>query len=141
VAADVVRAHLTEEAQRLGALRDKLENSLVKIVPETTINGKLDARVPNTTNICFSHTDSSAMVMALDLKGLSCSNGSACAAGNPEPSHVLLAMGLPQDKAHASLRFSVGWDTTEADIDEALKIIPEVVARLRQTNPLWKKAS
>ena len=80
------------------------------------------------------------MIMALDMKGISCSNGSACIAGSPDPSHVLLAMGLPQDKAHASLRFSLGHNTTEEEIRSAAAVIIETVQRLRKTNPLWKEA-
>lgn len=140
-AAEAAQKHLADDSARMNTLRNKLESELLRLVPQISVNGSRDHRVLNTTNLCFEFTDSSAMVMALDLKGIACSNGSACAAGNPEPSHVLLAMGLPQDKAHASLRLSVGWNTTEADINEAIKIIPDVVSRLRQTHPLWKKAS
>jgi cysteine desulfurase len=140
-AAEAAQKHLADDSARMNTLRNKLESELLRLVPQISVNGSRDDRVLNTTNLCFEFTDSSAMVMALDLKGIACSNGSACAAGNPEPSHVLLAMGLPQDKAHASLRLSVGWNTTEADINEAIKIIPDVVSRLRQTHPLWKKAS
>lgn len=140
-AAEAAQKHLADDSARMNTLRNKLESELLRLVPQISVNGSRDHRVLNTTNLCFEFTDSSAMVMALDLKGIACSNGSACAAGNPEPSHVLLAIGLPQDKAHASLRLSVGWNTTEADINEAIKIIPDVVSRLRQTHPLWKKAS
>lgn len=130
----------TLEHAHLNSLRDRLEEGLLKI-PYTSVNGNRTQRVPNTTNLCFEYTDSSAMVMALDMQGMACSNGSACAAGNPEPSHVLLAMGLPQEKAHASLRFSIGWNTTTEEIEQAIKIIPEVVAKQRANHPLWKKAS
>jgi cysteine desulfurase len=140
-AAEAAQKHLADDSARMNTLRNKLESELLRLVPQISVNGSRDHRVLNTTNLCFEFTDSSAMVMALDLKGIACSNGSACASGNPEPSHVLLAIGLPQDKAHASLRLSVGWNTTEADINEAIKIIPDVVSRLRQTHPLWKKAS
>jgi cysteine desulfurase len=101
------------------------------------VNGALNHRISNTTNLCIEYTDSSALVMALDLKGVSCSNGSACASGNPDPSHVLLAMGLSQEKAHASLRFSVGHSTTEQEVRDASKIINETVQNLRSTHPLW----
>ncbi len=140
-AAEISQQHLQDENARLSGLRDKLENGLLNQISHTSINGERKNRVPNTTNICFEYTDSSAMVMALDMQGIAVSNGSACAAGNPEPSHVLLAMGLPQDKAHASLRISLGWNTSDDDVERALKIIPGVVSRLRETHPLWKKAS
>jgi cysteine desulfurase len=118
-----------------------LESLLFKDIPSLTLNGDKNDRVANTTNICFDYTDSSAMIMALDLKGVQCSNGSACIAGSPDPSHVLLAMGLSQDKAHGALRFSVGHETTEDDIRIAAAIIAETTARVRQNHPLWKKAA
>jgi cysteine desulfurase len=131
---------MTQEIERLSYLRDLLENHLTTKLSHTFINGDRAHRTCNTTNICFDYTDSTALVMALDLKGVACSNGSACASGNPEPSHVLLAMGLPQHQAHASLRFSLGHSTTESEIQQACEIIPPVVSRLRESHPMWKKA-
>ncbi len=141
VAAKLVLQHFDEETARMKKLRDRFEKEVLAQVPRSSINGDPVNRVCNTSNLCFEYTDSSQMVMALDIKGVSCSNGSACAAGNPEPSHVLLALGLPQEKAHASLRFSVGHTTTEDEITRAILIIRDTVARVRETHPLWKKAS
>jgi len=140
-AAEHAKQALGAEAVRIRQLRDLLEGLLMKQVPSTLINGDREKRVGNTTNVCFEYTDSSAMVMALDLKGIACSNGSACAAGSPDASHVLLAMGLPQDKAHASIRFSLGHMTKEEDIKAAVPLIAETVSRLRKSNPLWAQAA
>jgi cysteine desulfurase len=96
--------------------------------------------VPNTTNIYFGCIEGEAMVIALDLKGLSVSTGAACSSGVIEPSHVLTAMGLSADRARASIRFSLGKQNTEADVEFALSLVPEVVARLREISPVYRKA-
>ena len=98
-------------------------------------------RVPNTANIHFDCIEGEAMVIALDLKGLSVSTGAACSSGAIEPSHVLTAMGLSPDRARASIRFSLGKQNTAEDVDFALGLVPEVVARLREISPVWKKAA
>ena len=97
--------------------------------------------MPNTTNIVFDCLEGEAMVIALDLKGLSVSTGAACSSGAIEPSHVLTAMGLSPDRARASIRFSLGKQNTAEDIDFALQLIPEVVTRLRELSPVYKKAA
>ncbi len=95
------------------------------------------ARVPNTTNIYFDCIEGEAMVIALDLKGLAVSTGAACSSGAIEPSHVLMAMGLTSERARASIRFSLGKQNTAEDIDFALSMVPETVARLRELSPVW----
>jgi cysteine desulfurase len=95
--------------------------------------------VPNTVNIHFDHIDGEAMVISLDLKGLAISTGAACSSGAIEPSHVLLAMGLRADRARASVRFSLGKQNTAEDIDLALALVPETVARLRELSPAYGK--
>jgi cysteine desulfurase len=137
-AAQLVLNESVNELSRIKTLRDQLETQLTKNLPYCFVNGDREKRTVNTTNICFEYVDSSEMIMALDLKGVACSSGSACAAGSADPSHVLLAMGLSQDKAHSSLRFSLGHSTTEDDIKRAAKIIEETVPQLRQRHPLWK---
>jgi cysteine desulfurase len=97
--------------------------------------------VPNTTNIRFEHVEGESMVIALDLKGLAVSTGAACSSGAIEPSHVLIAMGLRKDEARASIRFSLGKQTTEEDIDFALSLVPETVTRLRELSPSYGKAA
>lgn len=140
VAAELAGKELDAESQKIRKLRDLFEKLVLESVPKCSVNGDREQRICNTTNICFDHTDSAAMLMALDLKGVSCSSGSACAAGSPEPSHVLLAMGLPQHKAHASLRFSLGHDLEEWQIRSAVARIAESVAQVRESHPLWKEA-
>lgn len=140
-AAEAASAEMDGETVRLGRLRDLFERLLLSGVQGASVNGNPTLRTCNTSNICFEYTDNSAMLMALDLKGVACSSGSACAAGNPEPSHVLVAMGLPQDRAHASLRFSLGHGTTEAQIRNAAALIAETVDALRKTHPMWKEAA
>jgi len=139
VAADLAREELSAAPRRIEPLRNLLEKEILSQIPKTAVNGAGATRVCNTTNILFEFTDNTQMVMALDMKGISVSNGSACASGNPEPSHVLLAMGLPQDKAHASIRFSLGSDTTKEDIETAIPLIVTTVQQIRSNHPLWKE--
>ena len=124
---------------RLGKLRDRLQAALIGELEDVGVNGEGATRVPTTTNIHFDHIEGEALVIALDLKGLAVSTGAACSSGAIEPSHVLTAMGLPPDQARASLRFSLGKQTTSEDIDFALSIIPATVARLRELSPVWQK--
>jgi len=97
--------------------------------------------VPNTSNIYFDHIEGEAMVIALDLKGMAVSTGAACSSGAIEPSHVLTAMGLRTDRAHGSIRFSMGKQNTAEDIDLALALVPEAAARLRELSPGYRKAA
>ena len=124
---------------QLTALRDRFEQGILAQVPEAGVNGAGAPRVANTTNIYFDHVEAEALVIALDLKGLSVSGGSACQSGAAEPSHVLTAMGLLPARARASVRFSLSRLTTEEEIDQALKIIPAAVARLRELSPTWSR--
>ena len=121
--------------KKMAAMRDRLQQGILAQVEEAGVNGEGAARVPNTTNIHFDHIDGEAMVIALDLKGLAVSTGAACSSGAIEPSHVLIAMGLRPDQARASIRFSLGKQTTAEDIDIALALVPETVARLRELSP------
>jgi len=125
---------------RLAALRDRLETGVLQI-PGTGLNGKSDGdqpvpRVANTTNIWFDQLEGEALVIALDLKGVSVSGGSACHSGATEPSHVLMAMGLDKTRARASLRFSLLKTVTEAEVDYVLKVVPEAVEHLRALSPV-----
>jgi cysteine desulfurase len=125
--------------QKLAALRDRLQQGILSRVDEAGVNGDGADRTPNTTNIYFDHIDGEPLVIALDLKGLAVSSGAACSSGAIEPSHVLTAMGLRPDRARASVRFSLGKQTTAEDIDFALALVPEIVARLRQLSPAYRK--
>jgi cysteine desulfurase len=125
---------------RLAALRDRLETELVRL-PGTGLNGagadgRPVPRAPNTTNIWFDNLEGEALVIALDLKGVAVSGGSACHSGATEPSHVLMAMGLDKTRARASLRFSLLKTATEEDVDYVLSVVPEAVDRLRAVSPV-----
>jgi cysteine desulfurase len=125
---------------RLAAMRDKLEAGILQI-PGTGINGadadgKPITRAANTTNIWFDQLEGEALVIALDLKGVSISGGSACHSGATEPSHVLMAMGLDKNRARASLRFSLLKTVTDADVDHVLRAVPEAVEHLRALSPV-----
>jgi cysteine desulfurase len=138
-AAELARKSLAEDAARLSALRDRLEQGLLSRIPYSQANGARAPRTPNTTNITFPGIEGEALVIALDLKGLACSTGAACSSGAVEPSHVLTAIGLSPEDARASLRFSLGRHTTSAEIDIALEIVPAAVEQLRELSPTYRK--
>jgi cysteine desulfurase len=141
-AADLASAWLASDApEKLTALRDRFEQGILTQIADTGVNGGGAPRVSNTSNLFFNHLEAEALVIALDLKGLSVSGGSACQSGAAEPSHVLTAMGLPPARARASIRFSLSRLTNEEEIDEALKLIPTAVARLRELSPAWNRPS
>jgi cysteine desulfurase len=124
----------------LATMRDRLEEGLL-LIPGTGVNGadeydELVPRVANTTNIWFDQLEGEALVIALDLKGVSISGGSACHSGATEPSHVLMAMGLDKNRARASLRFSLPKTVTEADVDYVLQVVPQAVEHLRALSPV-----
>jgi cysteine desulfurase len=139
-AAEIAREALTRgDDQKTAVVRDRLEHGILAVVDETGVNGGGASRVPNTSNIHFDHIDGEAMVIAMDLKGLAVSTGAACSSGAIEPSHVLLAMGMRADQARASIRFSLGKQTVADDIDFALALVRETIARLRELSPAYKK--
>jgi cysteine desulfurase len=135
----IEKAHTASTPTHLTALRDRFEQGILAQIDESGVNGGDAPRVSNTSNLYFNHLEAEALVIALDLKGLSVSGGSACQSGAAEPSHVLTAMGLPPARARASIRFSLSRLTTEEEIDEALKIIPAAVARLRELSPAYQR--
>jgi cysteine desulfurase len=138
-AAELARNSLADDAVRISALRDRLEQGLLSRVPHSRANGAHGPRTPNTTNITFPGIEGEALVIALDLKGLACSTGAACSSGAVEPSHVLTAIGLSPEEARSSLRFSLGRHTTDAEIDFALEIVPAAVEQLRELSPTYSK--
>jgi cysteine desulfurase len=131
VAAREAISKMDSEATRLAALRDRLEDGILRKVTGTALNGVRSPRVPNTTNISFDRTEAESLLIALDLEGIAVSTGSACSSGTLEPSHVLKAMGFPAHRTQNSLRFSLGAANTEADIDRAIAVLPAVVEKLR----------
>jgi cysteine desulfurase len=138
-AAELARLALGEDAARIAALRDRLEQGLLARVSDARVNAATAPRTPNTSNITFAGIEGEALVIALDLKGLACSTGAACSSGAVEPSHVLTAIGLAAGEARATLRFSLGRHTTAPEIDAALEIVPAAVSQLRALSPTYKK--
>jgi cysteine desulfurase len=137
-AAEIARAHLGDESERVAALRDRLERGIVADVRGVVVNGDRTRRVPTTTNLTFDYLEGEGFVIAMDLRGVACSTGSACSSGSLEPSHVLSAIGLKPEQARASIRFSLGCFNTDEDVDTALKILPGVVEQLRSVSPHYK---
>jgi cysteine desulfurase len=135
-AADAVGSLLEAESTNLSALTDRLLARLLNDVPGLILNGPLDGRLPNTLNLTFPAVLGESLLLALDLEGVEVSMGSACAAGSVEPSHVLLAMGRDDATARSSLRISLGWSTTTAEIDRAAEVIPRVWRRVAAAEPL-----
>jgi len=129
------------DLERMSAMRDQIEQKILSDVEATGVNGEGAPRVPNTTNIHFDYIEGEALVIALDLKGLAVSTGAACSSGAIEPSHVLTAMGLPPEIARASLRFSLGKQNTPNDVEFALNLVPQTVARLRELSPVYNRAA
>jgi cysteine desulfurase len=127
--------------KKVAAMRDHLEQTILREVEATGVNGAGAPRVPNTTNIYFDYIEGEALVIALDLKGLAVSTGAACSSGALEPSHVLMAMGMSPDRARASLRFSLGKQNTPEDVDFALSLVSRTVARLRELSPVYNKTA
>lgn len=134
-AAELALAHLKEVRGRIGALRDRLEQSILTTIPNVTRNGAVQPRLPNTANLAFAGVEAEALLLRLDQLGICASSGSACTAGSPEPSHVLVAMNVPLPHARASLRLSLGRDNTDEDVDVLLRTLPSLVAELRTVLP------
>ena len=129
---------MDERNKKIAALRDKLIDSLLKI-ERSHLNGDRVHRLPNNINMCFEGIEGESLLLKLDMNGIQSSSGSACTSGSLDPSHVLLAIGLPHEIAHGSMRLSFSEETTEEDIDYIAKVVPEVVTYLRNMSPLWDK--
>lgn len=136
-AAEIALAEMHQEAVRLKRLRDKLENTLLNTVEESSVNGHREHRLPHVVNMSFRFVDSEGILMALKRE-VALSSGSACTSASLDPSHVLSAMGLDDDTAHSSLRFSIGRFNTEPEIDRAVKAVIESVKHLREISPKWE---
>ena len=130
-AATLASGKLIAEGERLATLRDRLEREILARVPNTAVNGAVDRRVPNTTNISFEGVEAESLLIALDLEGIAVSTGSACSSGTLEPSHVLRAMGLASHRTQNSIRLSLGAGNTDAEIDYLLEKLPKAVEKLR----------
>ena len=130
-------SNLPADMEKVTALREKLIAGLSKI-PHSCLNGHRELRCPGTVNFCFEGIEGESLLLWLDAKGVAASSGSACTSGSLDPSHVLLALGLPHEIAHGSLRLSLGADNTEEEVDHILKVVPEVVEYLRGMSPVWE---
>ena len=139
-AAEIAQEEMSEEARHLTLLRDKLIRGLFERIARIHLNGHPSQRLPNNVNVSIDSVEGESMLLHLDLEGVAVSTGSACSSSNLKPSHVLLALGLSHELAHGSLRFSLGRETAEEDIEHVLKVLPSIVSKLRSMSPLLKKA-
>ena len=137
-AAELAQQEMSEEAERLTYLRDRLIKGILERIDHTHLNGHPLKRLPNNVNVSVDFIEGESMLLNLDLEGICASTGSACSSSSLEPSHVLLAMGLAHEQAHGSLRFSLGKWTTEDEIGRVLEVLPHIVAKLRAMSPLLK---
>lgn len=135
-------AHLNqpEYHKRQSRLRDRLIEGLKRDIPDIRLNGHPTQRLPGNVNVSVRYIEGEAMLLRLDLAGVAASSGSACTSGSLDPSHVLLAIGLPHEIAHGSLRFSISDQNPETDIDELLRILPPIVQNLREMSPIFPRA-
>ncbi|WP_238881547.1 cysteine desulfurase NifS [Clostridium sp. YIM B02551] len=137
-AIELAYENLEEHNKKLVALRDKLIDGLLKI-PYTKLNGpRGDKRLPGNVNVGFEFIEGESILLSLDFEGVCASSGSACTSGSLDPSHVLLSIGLPHEKAHGSLRLSLGDNNTEEEVDYVLEVLPPIIERLRNMSPLWE---
>jgi cysteine desulfurase len=138
-AAELAKMELEEESARITSMRERLIDNLVTKVEEIQLNGHPTLRLPNNINLTIAYTEGESIVLNLDLKGICVSTGSACTSSSLEPSHVLVAIGLPQEIAYSSFRMTLGKWNTEEDINRVIQVLPEIIADLRATSPLYKK--
>ena len=123
----------------LKALCDRLETALLNCCPDARINGDIENRLPNTTNISFEYVEGEAILLRLNEFGICASSGSACTSGSLEPSHVLRAMGIPYTAVHGSIRFSLSRYTTEQEIDRVIEVMPGIIRELRELSPFGRE--
>ncbi len=135
-AAEIAKNEMQQDAERLSKLRDKLQNALTQL-EETKVNGNVESRMPHVTNISFKHVEGEGLMMTFN-QNIAVSSGSACTSASLEPSYVLVAMGLGDDLAHSSIRFSLGRFTTEEEVDFAIKAVAEGVNHMRELSPIWE---
>ena len=130
--------HMAENVAHMTKLRDRLIDGLLKI-DSSRLNGDREHRLPGNVNVSFEGVEGESLLLYLDMKGVSASSGSACTSGSLDPSHVLLAIGLPHEVAHGSLRLSLCESNTEEEIDYIISCVPEIIDRLRSMSPLWER--
>lgn len=138
-AIEMAVAEMEETTKKLTYLRDKVITNILENVDYARLNGHLTDRLPGNVNISFEFIEGESMLLLLDSHGICASSGSACTSGSLDPSHVLLAIGLPHEKAHGSLRITLGHQNTEEEVDKLLEVLPPIVQRLRDMSPLYEK--
>ncbi|HHU33039.1 MAG: cysteine desulfurase NifS [Zhaonellaceae bacterium] len=138
-AAELAKQELKQEMVKLSELRDMLMDGILKTIPDVKINGDREKRIPGNVNVSIRYVEGEALLLSLDMKGIAASSGSACTSGSLDPSHVLLAMGIPHEIAHGSLRMTLGRDNTKEDIQYVLDTLPGIVNKLRAMSPLYNK--
>lgn len=139
-AAEIAKSNIENHVKNLTELRAKLINQILEKIPYTRVNGSLDDRLPGNVNFSFEFIEGEGILLLLDMLGIAASSGSACTSGSLDPSHVLMAIGLPHEIAHGSLRLTIGDFTTEDDIDYIIEHLPAVIERLRSMSPLYDQA-
>lgn len=139
LAIEKATANMEEVAKREKVLRDKIIKFIIENIPYIKLNGHPEQRMHNNVNFSFQFIEGESLLLSLDMRGIAASSGSACTSGSLDPSHVLLAMGLPHEIAHGSLRLTLGKDNTEEEIEYLLQVLPEIVDRLRAMSPLYPK--
>ena len=135
-AIELAVAEMPEKSPRLAAMRDRLIRKILETIPDTRLNGHPTERLPNNVNVAFRYVEGESILLMLDALGIAASTGSACTSASLEPSHVLVACGLPHEEAHGSLRLTLGSRNTDDDIDYVLSVLPGVIERLRAISPL-----
>ena len=136
-AIELATADLPAHMARQTALRDRLIDGILAEIPDCRLNGHRTQRLPNNVNVSVRYIEGEALLLRLDLAGIACSSGSACTSGSLDPSHVLLAIGLPHEVAHGSMRLTLGDGTTDRDVDTVLTVLPQIVRKLREMSPLY----
>jgi cysteine desulfurase len=138
-AAELALLHMDEEQTRVRAMRDRLEKAILGAVDRAMVTGDPDHRLPNTSNIAFEFIEGEAILLLLNRAGIAASSGSACTSGSLEPSHVMRAMNVPYTAAHGATRFSLSRENEEADVDRVIEAVPQIIAKLRELSPFWRK--
>jgi cysteine desulfurase len=137
MACELAGAVLATDAERIRGLRDKLEKGILQRIPDAQVNGHPEQRLPNTLNVSFAYIEGEAVLLFLDMKGVAASTGSACTSDTFGQSHVIEAMGIDPMMANSNIRFGLGLDNTEEDVDYVLEILPDIVQRLRDMSPFY----
>lgn len=138
-AMEIAYTDFDAKIEKMTALRDKLIKGLLDRIPYTRLNGHPTMRLANNSNIGVEYVEGESLLLLLDMNGISGSSGSACTSGSLDPSHVLLAIGVPHERAHGSIRFTLGAQNTEEEIDKVIEVMPGIVQRMRDMSPLWEE--